>query len=220
MKKYTKEEEKNMNVNSMFKNMNFEFGKVKDNTIAYSIKGMAVGTNVGTAQESYKTYNGDIVDVTGLVFKDIPLYKMPVAIKDITEGDMVIHQKKPVIVEVINDDGTLLVVDVANASEITIFPVKNIFGFNFYTKIVNPFASMMGGATPDNPFGNMLLLMMFSDGGDKDDMLPMLMMMNGGMANMNSILPFLMMSDSKGDMKDMALMMMLMGDNFLKPTEK
>ena len=67
MKKYTKEEEKNMNVNSMFKNMNFEFGKVKDNTIAYSIKGMAVGTNVGTAQESYKTYNGDIVDVTGLV---------------------------------------------------------------------------------------------------------------------------------------------------------
>lgn len=62
--------------------------------------------------------------------------------------------------------------------------------------------------------------MMFSDGGDKDDMLPMLMMMNGGMANMNSILPFLMMSDSKGDMKDMALMMMLMGDNFLKPTEK
>lgn len=36
MKKYTKEEEKNMNVNSMFKNMNFEFGKVKDNTIAYS----------------------------------------------------------------------------------------------------------------------------------------------------------------------------------------
>ena len=48
----------------------------------------------------------------------------------------------------------------------------------------------------------------------------MLMMMNGGMANMNSILPFLMMSDSKGDMKDMALMMMLMGDNFLKPTEK
>ena len=217
MKKYTKEEEKNMNVNSMFKNMNFEFGKVKDNTIAYSIKGMAVGTNVGTAQESYKTYNGDIVDVTGLVFKDIPLYKMPVAI---TEGDMVIHQKKPVIVEVINDDGTLLVVDVANASEITIFPVKNIFGFNFYTKIVNPFASMMGGATPDNPFGNMLLLMMFSDGGDKDDMLPMLMMMNGEMANMNSILPFLMMSDSKGDMKDMALMMMLMGDNFLKPTEK
>ena len=220
MEKYTKEEEKNMNVNSMFKNMNFEFGKVKDNTIAYSIKGMAVGTNVGTAQESYKTYDGDVVDVTGLVFKDIPLYKMPVAIKDITEGDMVIHQKKPVIVEVINDDGTLLVVDVANASEITIFPVKNIFGFNFYTKIVNPFASMMGGATPDNPFGNMLLLMMFSDGGDKDDMLPMLMMMNGGMANMNSILPFLMMSDSKGDMKDMALMMMLMGDNFLKPTEK
>ena len=220
MKKYTKEEEKNMNVNSMFKNMNFEFGKVKDNTIAYSIKGMAVGTNVGTAQESYKTYDGDVVDVTGLVFKDIPLYKMPVAIKDITEDDMVIHQKKPVIVEVINDDGTLLVVDVASASEITIFPVKNIFGFNFYTKIVNPFSPIMGGATPDNPFGNMLLLMMLSEGEDGNDMLPMLMMMNGGMANMNSILPFLMMSDSKGDMKDMALMMMLMGDNFLKPTEK
>lgn len=61
---------------------------------------------------------------------------------------------------------------------------------------------------------------MLSEGEDSNDMLPMLMMMNGGMANMNSILSFLMMSDSKGDMKDMALMMMLMGDNFLKPTEK
>lgn len=209
-------EEKNMNINSMFKNMNFEFGKVTGNTIAYSIKGMAVGTDVGTSKESYKTFDGEITDVTGLVIKDLPLYKMPVAIKDINEGDIVIHQNKAVIVEVKNDDGTLLVVDVANATELNIFPVKNIFGFNFYTKIVNPFEGMMGGADPDNPFGNILPLLMFSENGDKNDMMMMFMMMQGGIGtnSMNNILPLLVMGDSKGDMKDIAMMMMLMNNGF------
>ena len=119
--------EKTMNMNSIFKNMNLDFGKVIGNQIAYSIKGMAVGSNIGTAQESYKTYDGEITDVTGLVIKDMPLYKMPVAIKDIAEGDMVIHQGNAVIVEAINIDGTLTVVDVANSTETTIFPRKEYF---------------------------------------------------------------------------------------------
>lgn len=209
--------EKTMNMNSIFKNMNLDFGKVIGNQIAYSIKGMAVGSNVGTAQESYKTYDGEITDVTGLVIKDMPLYKMPVAIKDITEGDMVIHQGRAVIVELINDDGTLVVVDVANATEITIYPVKNIFGFNFYTKIVNPFNGMLNEVNDDNPFGNMLpyMMLMNSSSMDKNDIL-MMCLMNGNTMmgdNMNMLMPFMLFNrndeETKGDNDFITAMLMM-----------
>ena len=209
--------EKTMNMNSIFKNMNLDFGKVIDNQIAYSIKGMAVGSNIGTAQESYKTYDGEITDVTGLVIKDMPLYKMPVAIKDIAEGDMVIHQGRAVIVEVINDDGTLVVVDVANATEITIYPVKNIFGFNFYTKIVNPFNGMLNEVNDDNPFGNMLpyMMLMNSSSMDKNDILIMCLMSGNTMMgdNMNMLMPFMLFNrndeETKGDNDFITAMLMM-----------
>ena len=206
--------EKTMNMNSIFKNMNLDFGKVIGNQIAYSVKGMAVGANVGTAQESYKTYDGEITDVTGLVIKDMPLYKMPVAIKDISEGDMVMHQGRAVIVEATNDDGTLVVVDVANATETTIFPVKNIFGFNFYTKIVNPFNGMLGEVNDNNPFGNMLPFMMLMDtsSADKSDMLMMAMMMGQTCADMNMLMPFMLLGGNgeTGEKNDVLTMMMAM----------
>lgn len=207
----TVKKEKSMNINSIFKNMNLDFGKVTDNSIAYSVKGMAVGSNIGTEQESYKTYDGEITDVTGLVIKDMPLYKMPVAIKDIKKDDMVIHQGKPVIVTNKDKSGLLEVVDVASATKSTIFPVKNVFGFNFYTKIVNLFADTLGGINENNPFGSMPFMLMLMDkdngetNGDKSSLSEMLllMMMQGGAQNMNMnmnnlMLPLLMANENGG----------------------
>lgn len=208
----TVKKEKSMNINSIFKNMNLDFGKVADNSIAYSVKGMAVGSNIGTEQESYKTYDGEITDVTGLVIKDMPLYKMPVAIKDIKKDDMVIHQGKPVIVINKDKSGLLEVVDVASATKSTIFPVKNVFGFNFYTKIVNLFADTLGGINENNPFGSMpfMLMLMDKDNGETNrdksslsEMLPLMMMMQGSAQNMNMnmnnlMLPLLMANENGG----------------------
>lgn len=208
----TVKKEKSMNINSIFKNMNLDFGKVTDNSIAYSVKGMAVGSNIGTEQESYKTYDGEITDVTGLVIKDMPLYKMPVAIKDIKKDDMVIHQGKPVIVTNKDKSGLLEVVDVASATKSTIFPVKNVFGFNFYTKIVNLFADTLGGINENNPFGSMpfMLMLMDKDNGETNrdksslsEMLPLMMMMQGDAQNMNMnmnnlMLPLLMANENGG----------------------
>lgn len=221
-----------MNFKSMFNSMNFSFGRVDSDDIAYSIKGMAVGSKSNDG--SYKTYvNGEIVDVTGFVIKDMPLFKMPVAIKDISVGDMVIHQDNPVIVTEIHSNGTLSVVNVEAATEVIIYPVKNIFNFNYYTKIMNPYNSMVQGASEDNPFGSIPMWMMFLNDEDSDgsadnskmDMLAMAMMMNGqSCGNMGFMLPMLMVSDnnsgnSNKNMAMMAMMMMANQANQMSPNE-
>lgn len=214
-----------MNTTSIFKSMNFDFGKIEDGSVAYSVKGIAVGLNkeiaikedceegvgrYGRARKiekqsnRYLTYcNNEIIDVTDLIIRDIPLYKMPVAIKDIVAGDMVLHQGQAVVVKSVNKDGTLVIVNVVDATQATIFPIKNIFGFNFYTKIVNLFANTLGGLNENNPFGSMPFMFMLannnSEEGSSFSDLMLLSMMQNNSNNFgidNSMLPLLMAGNS------------------------
>jgi hypothetical protein len=90
-------------------------------------------------------------------------------------------------------------------------PTKNMFGFDFYTKLVNVFGDFAGQASKDNPFGNMLPFMMMSDGGKMEDMLPMLMMMGGQFDMSNPMMLMAMCGDSK--MGDILPLMMMMNMN-------
>ena len=88
-----------------------------------------------------------------------------------------------------------------------ILPSKNAFGFNYVTKIVNFAENMFGGfSTPnsDNPFGNMLPLMMMSqsDSGNDNDVFKM-MMLSQMMSASNS--------ETKMDMSNPLMLMALMG---------
>ena len=119
-------------------NFNFDFGPINSNDkVSYSLYGMAIKNADG---KFVCLRDGDIVDVTGFTFDDMAkfLYKMPVAIKDIATGDIVIHNKKPCFVQgFAENSGNLVVVDIYNGEEKTILPTKNMFGFDFVTKIAN-----------------------------------------------------------------------------------
>ena len=195
-------------------NFNFDFGPCGD-TVKLSMYGIAV-KNASGNYVSYDRANGEIIDVDILNFDGGKYcYKIPVAISGIKVGDTVIHAKKPMFVVGINDTN-LVVVDVVAGEEKTIIPTKNMFGFNYATKIVSVIDSFGGfSASKDNPFGNMLPLMLLSDNkyGSNSDMLLAMMLMNGNGAmdfTKNPMMLYLLMNKRGSEDIDPFMMMMLM----------
>lgn len=182
-----------MNTNSMF---NFDFGRVTD-SVRVSTYGLAI-KGVDGRYVSWDNKNKSVMDVEVLSMPGSEfVYKMPVAIKDVKIGDVVIHNRVPMYVTAVNSQ-TLTVVDIREATEKTIYPVKSPFGFNFVTKVVSLFDSVNGTASADAPFGNMLPFMMM---GNKDmDPMMLMMMGQGGNTNLmsNPMMMYFLMKDGKG----------------------
>ena len=181
--------------NNMF---NFDFGPCKDSNIKMSTYGLAVKDAAGK-WVSYNKANDSIVDVSPLTFGDGKyFYKMPVAIKDIKVGDVIIHEKRPMFVCKTFEDGDLNVVDIMSAERKVIMPVKNMFGFNYYIRVIS--LMDMGGEavqpSEDNPFGNPMMFALLADEGGLDKLDPMMM--------------FALMGGMGGNMKDMNPMMLAM----------
>lgn len=108
--------------------MNFDFGPFTESgVVALSPYGIAVRSSKG----EYLTYNAATGDVTGFTFDfQKMIYKMPVAIKDLRAGDMVLHRGKPMYVQSVEEDG-IHCIDILNSEAKVIVPVTSIFGFNY-----------------------------------------------------------------------------------------
>lgn len=196
--------------------VNFDFGPISSSVVRMSMYGLAV-KNKSDVYVSYDAKTGNIFDVDVFNFNGSKfLYKMPVAIKDIAVGDIVIHNKAPMFVVGINVAGkTLSVIDPINGEKKEILLTKSPFGFDFATKIVN-FIGNVFDATPSegNPFGNMWMYAMLGDSNSEiKEMLPFMMIsgVNGFDAS-NPMAMMAMMScfgDSNSNTKDMLPFMMM-----------
>ena len=195
--------------------LNFDFGPCTGDNIRMSMYGLAVknasGTWVSYNKDSRQIIDVDILNFDGSRF----MFKMPVAIKDIQIGDIVVHNRVPMFITEIDDCGKLFAVDVRAGEEKCIIPTRNMFGFDFVTKIVSLFDAIGGAPSPDQPFGNMLpLLIAGSDNANNIDPLMIMMMTQGVQGvdasnpwmlyammkdneNMNSLLPLLLLGGKK-----------------------
>lgn len=194
---------------TMNMNLNLDFGNCKNDNIRLSPYGIAVRNAKLSTWVSYDPKGKKTIDVNDFVMDGTYLYKLPVAIKDVKAGDVVLHNKVPMYVEKVEND-RLLVIDPVESEEKIVLPITNMFGFNFVTKVVS-IMDMSGVApTADSPFGNMLPFMMASN----ENIDPvMLMLMSGKTADFTSnpmMLYFLL--DNKGNKNDnlLPLMMMMM----------
>ena len=172
---------------------NFHFGPCGDRAKISPI-GIAIKNSNGE-WVSYDKKKGEIVNVDLLNFGDSNfVYMIPVAIKDIAEGDAVIHNRHIMFVKKVREDG-VTVVDVTDGEYKKILPTKSMFGFDFITKLVS--LVDIGGveASENNPFGNLLPLLLLGGEGENDNLPLVLMMMNGigGMNTQSEISPWLMM---------------------------
>lgn len=215
-----KENEKTMNTNKMF---NFDFGFV-DSNIRMSPYGMAI-RNADGRYVSYDVKTGSVIDVEPFNFEGHRLMmKMPVAIKDVAIGDIVIHNHKPMFV--VSTGDKITAIDIYNGEEKTILLTKNMFGFDFVIKVIS-FINF-SGASAENPFGNMWPLFMLSDhntelglnGTNEMDAKSMFMLMaimgqmSGSPTNLfqNPMFLFAFLNDSdsgNGNMKDFLMFMAL-----------
>lgn len=208
--KNTNDNENEKEISTM-KGFNFDFGPVNGNAVRMSMYGLAVKNKVGTFV-SYDAKSGDIMDVDVFNFEGANfLYKMPVAFKDIAIGDVVIHHNAPMFVVGKSEDGKgLVVVDVIAGERKEVMLAKSPFGFNFATKVVNFLGNAFNGAaSAENPFGNMWMLFALSgENKDMKEMLPFMLMANGGMDAMNPMMFYCLMGK---DNVDPMLMAMAMG---------
>ena len=201
------------NTNAMFKGM--EFGPVNGDSYKMSALGVAFKSETG-----YVVYNAkkeEITDVTGMTFDmDGMIFAMPVSHKKVKAGDIIVHGKKTVIVKEVKAK-TIIVVHPFDGEIKEIVPIKNMFGFNFYTKI-SPLMDMTSITKPDedSPFGDMMPMMMMSQMGNtkgKDGgMNPMMMMamMGGDDSGMSKeMLMMMAMSGNSGESNNMMQMMMM-----------
>lgn len=206
----------NMNIFS-----NFDFGKVIKDNYAMTLKGIAYRSLGDSSAETgctraYVQYNpetNDFEDVTPFVLdinvKDF-LFKMPVATSAIKAGDIILDMQAPVFVKDVKGS-EITVVDPITREVRTILATKNAFNFNFVTKIVNLMDNfnLVGSASAENPFGNILPLMMLSDNKNMKDMLPLMLLGNSGGVDFASnpmMLYFLMKDGKSNDMLPFLLM--------------
>lgn len=193
------------------KGFNFDFGPCTNDQVRMSMYGLAIKNASG----EWVSYNdGQVVNVDVLNFDGAKyMFKMPVAVKDIAVGDIVIHNRVPMFVESIENG--IHVVDIRAGEKKEILPTTNMFGFNFVTKIVSLFNAFQSSPTPDQPFGNMLPFLMLNgeDGKsmDSDTMLMFMMMQNqNGSTNIfaNPMMLYFLMKDRGGnDILPLMLMM-------------
>ena len=202
--KLTKEDKENKNMNMI----NFDFGKITSDTVRISMYGIAV-KSVDGRYVSYDTKTHSVMDVE---IMNMPagdfLYKMPVAIKDVKAGDVVIHNRVPMFVVDVHES-TLKVIDIREGTEKEIYLTKNIFNFNFVTKVVSVMDMMGADMKPseDQPFGNPAMLMMLMGSEKMDDMLP-LMLMNNNIA-MNPMMAYMLMGNKDSKMDPMLMFAMM-----------
>lgn len=188
---------------------NFDFGKVDGNTVRMSMYGLAVKNHVGT-WVSYNPATNEVIDVDVMNFDGSNfMYKMPVAIEQVKVGDVVIHNRKPVYVTGIAD-GKLSAIDVMAGEEKVVLLTRNMFGFNFVTKVVS-LMDMTGMTKPsaENPFGNMWMLALMGDNKEFDFKDMLMMQMLSGQAPMNGMNPMLMLMLAKDGAADNDMMMAL-----------
>lgn len=198
-----KEEESN-------KMMKFDFGPV-DSSVHMSLYGMAIKNASGT-YVAYDVKTGSIMDVDIINFEGANkfMYKMPVALSAVQVGDVIVHSKHPMFVsEVDIETNRMVAVDIYDGEEKVIVPTQSPFGFSFITKVISLF-NFAGTADASNPFGNMLpfLLMSDSKSTDKDNLLPLLFMMNGNVdIAQNPMMLWALMGNRTNDPMMLAMMM-------------
>lgn len=196
------------------KGFNFDFGPCTNDQVRMSMYGLAIKNASG----EWVSYNdGQVVNVDVLNFDGAKyMFKMPVAVKDIAVGDIVIHNRVPMFVESVENG--IHVVDIRAGEKKEILPTTNMFGFNFVTKIVSLFNAFQSSPTPDQPFGNMLPFLMLNGEDDKtmdsDTMLMFMMMQNqNGSTNIfaNPMMLYFLMKDKGGN--DILPLMLMMNQN-------
>lgn len=214
VEKQINKKDKERKGNNMFENLmkNVKFGKVTD--VFMSVYGPAFKSSNGE-YISYDKKGENWIDVTGMTIDMPAAYMIPVAKSDVKEGDFILHNNTWVRVIGVYEN-KIEVEKIFEKEVVSIVPTKNVFGFDYYTKLVSfGLEGLVNTADESNPFGNFIPFLMMGDNSNSDDILPLMLMMNskGGAPSMdfsNPLMFYVLMGDGKLNKFDKMLPLMLM----------
>ena len=205
-----KKENDTMDTNNI---INFDFGLVNNEAIRLSPYGLAVRTNQNGDWLTYNPDKGEMMNVNIFNFKmDKFIYKVPAPLGSIKPGDLILHQKIPMFVRSVdNVAGTVEAINYRDSTIASILPVKSPFGFNFITKVISLIDFSKINANTENPFGNMLPLMMLGnqEDGNVDPLMMYMMMQNGSMDFNNPMMMYFLLKDNNSNDNLLPLMFMM-----------
>ena len=185
--------------------INFKFGAVPKHEVRMSMYGPAFKSNDG-----WYAYDGsDYRDVTDFLFgEENYCYMFPATDANIELGDYIYHNNGWCRIIDLDDSNRLIVEKIFSHEVVTVLPTKNIFGYEFYTKLMPLFGNMFT-VSKEQPFGNMLPLMLMDQNADGKNLLMAMMATQGNMDMSN---PFMMMAlmDEKSGKSNIFEIMMLM----------
>lgn len=194
---------------------NFDFGPLKSDNVHMSMYGLAVknrnGNYVAWDKANESIMNVDILNFNG----DGLMYKMPVPIKDIKDGDIIIHNRVPMFVVEVYEK-TLGVIDIYSGEKKNVILSKSPFGFDFATKVVSimDFSAMNGDApSEDNPFGSMWPFLMLN-GSDSIDPMALAFMCAGKGDGANPMMMYALLASKGNNDNLLPLMLMMNGGKF------
>lgn len=195
-----KENEKKMNTE-------FNFGAYNNQNLRLSPYGMAIknkeGKWVSYNRETNQLMDVDIINI-GIDCSKV-FFKVPKSVSSVNPGDIVLHNNTPVFVEEIKGN-RFIVINPYEGTELTILPALSPFGYN-YVNIITSLTEFFGPATEDNPFGNLLPLLL--SGNNNNSLIPLLLMSGKSLEDIdplillacgngnNNLLPFLLMQNNK-----------------------
>lgn len=204
-----------------------QFGKVDD--VAMSIYGATfktVGADSLARSIAYDPNTQEYIDVPNemIIAKGSYCYAMPCTADNLHIGEYIRHNGAWARVIDVDDAARIVVEKIATREVATILPVRSIFGYSFYTKLITPFQSGFMTADAVHPFGDMLPFLMVDDG-KMDDMLPLILMMGqNGAAQFdmsNPMMLMMLMNEKDGKDFDVFKMMAMMSMfNQVKPVVK
>ena len=219
------DKKENKSMFSTIKN-NLRFGFVDD--VKMSIYGPAfyhAGQFDTDAPTWEARHDGVWTDVSDCIFDNMKMFmEMPVSKDALVVGDFIRHGGQWARVINIHANNRLDV-EVPFMNEIrTIMPTTNMFGFDFYTKLVCLCDNLKNGFGMDKnqPFGMLPMMLMMDDKGGKDNdslmkMMMMSSMMGGGQATTVNPMMLMLMSDDKSFDKYLPMMFMTGNNPFTAP---
>ena len=175
--------------------LNIKFGKVPTSEIRMSMYGPAFKSTDGW----FVNKDGEYINVDGFLFgEENYCYMLPATENNLELGDYILHNGGWCRVINVDECGRLVVEKIMTHEVVTVLATKNVFGFEFFTKLVSIFGDNFT-ATKENPFGNMLPLMLMDDKSNMKDML-MMSMLSGGKLDMSNPMMMCLMGDGENDM--------------------
>lgn len=206
------------NMNNLAKKIFGEIGQLKSGVAALTFNGQIAFKRENGDYVRYNTETKAIENQMDLVIKGTEkmMYVMPYNV--VAVGDILKYRDKFAQVVAIKENGSLIAIDFETGTEIVILKETNIFGIQFYMKVV----SLLNMQDPNMPGGfNPMMLMLLNKEDKDDDMMKAILMSQ--MFTGQGMNPLMMMAminnNNESDMiNTILLLQMCSGQGFMHGT--